>query len=79
LIPAFFFAIAHFYQGSRAVLKIFILAAVFGYVFIYSGSLLVVMILHFLVDAIGGLLTMKYIKEENDEEPVGEENNFSQD
>ena len=76
LLPAFFFSIAHFYQGTKAVIKIFVLAIVFGYVFLYSGSLLVVMILHFAVDAVGGILTMKYLKEENKEEQIGEENNF---
>lgn len=73
-LPAFVFSIAHYYQGAKAVLKIFVLALFFGYLFVYSGSLLIVMILHFLVDAAGGLLTMKYIKEED--KPVGEENNF---
>jgi len=66
-VPAFAFSIAHFYQGGKAVVKIFVLAVLFGYLFIYSGSLLMVMILHFLVDAIGGLLSMKYIKEEEPE------------
>ena len=63
-LPAFAFSIAHFYQGGKAVLKIFVLAVFFGYLYIYSGSLLMVMILHFLVDAIGGLLTIKYMKED---------------
>lgn len=63
-LPAFVFSIAHFYQGGKAVIKIFILAIFFGYLFIFSGSLLMVMILHFLVDAIGGLLTIKYMKDE---------------
>jgi membrane protease YdiL (CAAX protease family) len=63
-LPAFAFSIAHFYQGGKAVLKIFVLAVFFGYLFIYSGSLLMVMILHFFVDAIGGLLTIKYMKKE---------------
>jgi len=63
-LPAFVFAVSHFYQGAKAVLKIFILSIFFGYLFVYSGSLLIVMILHFLVDLAGGLLTMKYIKEE---------------
>jgi uncharacterized protein len=67
-LPAFVFSIAHFYQGGKAVIKIFVLAVVFGYLFIFSGSLLIVMILHFLLNAVGGLLTMKYIKEE--EPPV---------
>ena len=63
-LPAFVFSIAHFYQGGKAVIKIFVMAVLFGYLFIFSGSLLIVMILHFLVDAAGGLLTMKYIKDE---------------
>ena len=63
-LPAFVFSISHFYQGTKAVIKIFVLAVCFGYLFIFSGSLLIVMILHFLVDVAGGLLTMKYIKEE---------------
>ena len=63
-LPAAVFSIAHFYQGGKAVIKIFVLAVFFGYLFIFSGSLLMVMILHFLVDAIGGLLTIKYMKEE---------------
>ena len=74
LLPALAFSIAHFYQGAKAVLKIFFLAVFFGYLFIYSGSLLIVMILHFLVDAVGGLLTRKYM-EEHVEEP-GDGNDF---
>src|SRR5258705_578336 len=64
LLLAFAFSVAHFYQGTKAVLKIFFLAVFFGYLFIYSGSLLIVMILHFLIDAIGGLMTIKYMKNE---------------
>ena len=76
LLPALAFSIAHFYQGAKAVLKIFFLAVFFGYLFIYSGSLLIVMILHFLVDAIGGLLTIKYMKKHVHE--LDDENNFLQ-
>lgn len=76
LLPAFVFSVAHFYQGTKAVIKIFVLAIIFGYIFIYSGSLLIVMILHFLVDAAGGLLTIKYMKEDQDVQQLGDENNF---
>ena len=69
-VPAFAFAVAHFYQGAKAVLKIFFLAMFFGYMFLLSGSLLMVMILHFLIDAIGGLLTIKYMKEETTDASV---------
>jgi membrane protease YdiL (CAAX protease family) len=75
-VPAFAFAIAHFYQGAKAVVKIFVLAIFFGYMFILSGSLLLVMILHILVDALGGLLTIKYMKDDNEPEQLGDENNF---
>ena len=74
VLPAFAFSVAHFYQGAKAVLKIFFLAIFFGYLFIFSGSLLIVMILHFLVDAVGGLLTIKYMKEHDQQS--NEENNF---
>jgi len=75
-VPAFAFAVAHFYQGAKAVVKIFVLAIFFGYMYILSGSLLIVMILHFLVDAVGGLLTIKYIKDDSEIEQLGDENNF---
>lgn len=68
IIPAIVFSIAHYYQGGKAVFKIFILSVLFGFIFIWSESLLLVMLLHFLVDATGGLLTLKYMKEENDED-----------
>lgn len=73
IVPAFAFAIAHFYQGAKAVLKIFVLSLFFGYIFIYSGSLLIVMILHFLVDAVGGLLSIKYMKD-HVQQPSDEDN-----
>lgn len=68
-LPALVFSVAHYYQGSKAVLKILILSVLFGYIFILSDSLLIVMLLHFLVDAVGGLLTMKYMKKEK-EDPI---------
>lgn len=68
-LPAIVFSVAHYYQGSKAVLKILILSVLFGYIFILSDSLLIVMLLHFLVDAVGGLLTFKFMKKEM-EDPV---------
>jgi membrane protease YdiL (CAAX protease family) len=70
IIPGAVFSVAHYYQGKKGVIKIFILSLFFGFIFIKSGSLLIVMLLHFLVDAIGGLLTMKYFKEDKVEMPV---------
>lgn len=68
IIPAIIFSVAHYYQGGKAVIKIVVLSVLFGFIFIRSGSLLVVMLLHFLVDALGGILTMRYMKEINKSE-----------
>ena len=63
LLPAFVFSISHFYHGRKNIIKIFILSALFGFIFIQSGSLVIVMLLHFITNVIGGLLTVKYIRE----------------
>lgn len=65
-IPAIVFALAHYYQGSSAVLKIIVLSVLFGFVYIRSGSLLIVMLLHFLVDAAGGFVSLYYGKKINE-------------
>lgn len=67
LLPALVFSISHFYHGVKNIIKIFILSAFFGFIFIQSGSLVIVMVLHFIVNVIGGLLTVKYISENNAE------------
>jgi len=63
MLPAVSFSIAHIYQGTKAVLKILLLAVFFGLIFRLSGSLLVVMLLHFMVDAAGGIFTVAFFKE----------------
>jgi membrane protease YdiL (CAAX protease family) len=63
VLPAITFSTAHYYQGYRAVVKIFLFSVLFGFIFVYSGSLWVLMIIHFLIDAAGGLLTIRYLKE----------------
>jgi uncharacterized protein len=62
-LPAFVFSISHFYQGVKAVIKIFIFSVFLGYIFIQSNSLVIVMTLHFIVNLFSGLLTVKYMKE----------------
>lgn len=63
-LPAFIFSISHFYHGLKNIIKIFILSVLFGYIYILSGSLVIVMILHFLVDVIGGLFSIKSMNNE---------------
>ena len=63
-LPALIFSVSHFYHGIRNIIKILILSVLFGYIYIQSGSLVIVMLLHFLVNVIGGLLSVKYMKNE---------------
>ena len=60
--PAFLFSLAHYYQGWVAIMKIFMLSLLLGIIFIYSGSLWLVMIIHFLIDLIGGLVMMYLLR-----------------
>jgi membrane protease YdiL (CAAX protease family) len=66
ILPAFVFSISHFYQGVKSMLKIFILSAFLGFIFIQSGSLVIVMALHFIINVIGGLLTVRYMRKNNE-------------
>lgn len=63
IVPAFLFSLAHYYQGVHAVLKIFLLSLLLGMIFLMSRSLWIVMAIHFLIDLSGGLLAMKYFRE----------------
>lgn len=58
LAPALLFSIAHYYQGAKAVFKILVLSLLFGMIFWYSGSLLLVILLHFAVDFISGWISL---------------------
>lgn len=59
IFPAVLFSLAHFYQGYLAMFKIFLLSMLFALIFIFSRSLIIVMIIHFLIDLVGGLLAMR--------------------
>lgn len=59
LFPAVIFGVVHMYQGIKSVLKISIMSLLFSTIFIFSQSLLIVMILHFSVDAIGGFIGLR--------------------
>ncbi len=63
-LPAFIFGFAHIYQGHKAVLKVFLMALLFGFIFLYSGSILLLIILHILVDIIGGQISVHLFKKE---------------
>ncbi|MBK8348775.1 MAG: CPBP family intramembrane metalloprotease [Saprospiraceae bacterium] len=58
IIPAISFSISHIYQGWAAVLKIIILSITLGFIFLYSGSLLYVILIHILIDLISGWISV---------------------
>ena len=63
MAPAFLFSLAHYYQGWQAVLKIFLLSLLLGMIFLSSGTIWVVMLIHFLIDLVGGLVAMKLMND----------------
>ncbi len=73
LIPAFLFAFGHMYQGGKAVAKIMVMAIIFGWVYLLTNSLLLLMLIHFLVDALGGYLAYRILKNENGATEILEE------
>lgn len=69
LVPALAFGVSHRYQGSHAVVKIVLLAAVLGVIAVVTGSLWIPMALHFAIDLAGVLLAPALLAPE----PVREE------
>ncbi len=55
LISSFFFSFAHLYQGRNGIISTGILGAVFGLIYLGSGSLLPGQIIHALLDVNNGL------------------------
>jgi len=62
IVPALLFSLAHYYQGWKAVLKIWGFSVGLGVLFIISGSLWPVMIIHFIIDFAGGWMAMRLSK-----------------
>ena len=61
LLPAMLFSVVHIYQGHKAVLKILIAGILFGLIYYLSGSLLIVILLHFLMDMISAYVAMRLL------------------
>ncbi len=57
-VPALVFGLSHLYQGWKAVSKIVVMSIAFGAMFLLTGSLWILIVLHFLVDLVGGFLGM---------------------
>lgn len=63
--PSVLFSLAHTYQGWSAVVKIFIFSLLLGIIFILTKSIYPTMILHFLIDLIGGIVAMLQFQKKN--------------
>ena len=63
--PSILFSLAHTYQGWSAVIKIFIFSLLLGIIFIITKSIYPTMILHFLIDLIGGIVAMLQFQKKN--------------
>lgn len=61
ILPALLFSVVHIYQGHKAVLKILLAGILFGLIYYLSGSLLIVMLLHFLLDMISAYVGMRLL------------------
>ena len=65
IAPSILFSLAHKYQGWDAVVKIFIFSLLLGSIFILSKSIYPTMALHFLIDLIGGIVTLLQYQKRN--------------
>jgi len=61
LLPAMLFSVVHIYQGHKAVLKILVAGILFGLIYYLSGSLLIVILLHFAMDMISAYVAMRLL------------------
>lgn len=78
IFPAVVFGIVHMYQGMKSVLKISIMSLLFSTIYIFSQSLLIVVILHSAVDIVGGYIGMRIAqKYQKEEAPSQEPSPFS--
>ena len=57
VIPALGFALGHFYQGYKAVFKIIVMAILFGFFYLRTGTLWPLMLLHTAIDIFAGLMS----------------------
>ncbi|HMQ05951.1 MAG TPA: type II CAAX endopeptidase family protein [Saprospiraceae bacterium] len=76
VLPALIFGAVHIYQGYKPALKITVMSLLLGTIFIFSQSLLIVVILHIGIDLIGGVIGMNLfnkMEELDNEESQGDE------
>lgn len=72
ILPAILFAIGHFYQGAWAVIKILLGATLLSLIYLLSGSLFIVIILHLSVDIVSAIFARVLINQTDITEEVVE-------
>ncbi len=65
IFPALSFAVAHYYQGWVSVGKIAVLSLTLGILYLVSRSLLYPMLLHLIVDVVGGYMGYRLLRGDN--------------
>ena len=61
------FAFLHGYQGVYSMIKIFFLSLMFSAIFVWSESLLIVILVHAIIDTLSGLVSVYVMKGANRE------------
>ncbi|PHN06342.1 CPBP family intramembrane glutamic endopeptidase [Flavilitoribacter nigricans] len=69
-IPAVIFGLVHTYQGIQAIYKIVGMAVIFGTIYVLTGSIYLLIILHVVVDLIGGAVGLFFPEPEQPDGPV---------
>lgn len=64
IVSSIAFGLGHSYQGTGGVIRVTIIGVVFGALFIFSGSIWVPIIGHFLLDALQGLTMVEILRDD---------------
>lgn len=74
LISSALFAFLHGYQGVASMIKIFFLSFLFALIFVYSKSLLIVILIHAVIDILSGWIGIYLLRFLNHEDEKSENN-----
>ncbi len=74
LVSSALFAFLHGYQGWSSMIKIFFISMLFAGIFVFSQSLLIVILIHTFIDLISGWLGISLLKNIKEQEDSKEEN-----
>lgn len=64
IVSSVAFGLGHSYQGTGGVVRVTIIGVVFGALFVFSGSIWVPIVGHFLLDALQGLTMVEILRDD---------------